>query len=313
MKTNSLPSVDKKKYLIGAVLALVGAILYSTKAVMVKLAYQYEVDSISLLALRMLFSLPFYLLIAYWTGRKSKTADRKLSPRQWIQICFFGIMGYYLASMLDFIGLQYVTAGLERLILFMYPTLVLILSAVFLGKKIQRIQYLAVLVTYIGIAITFVDNLRVGQDENFVFGSVLIFVCALAFAIYLIGSGKLLPYVGTWRYTSLSMAAATGAIALHHGLAYRWDLFHFQQEVYELALLMAVVATILPSFIVMESIRIIGASNGAIIGSVGPISTIILAEIFLGEHLTAVQWLGTFIVIGGVLMITLRKHKTKAQ
>ncbi len=201
--------------------------MISSKAVMVKLAYRHEIDSVSLLALRMLFSLPFYLVIAYRSERKGRSRGQKLTRKQWLGVGLYGILGYYLASLLDFIGLQYVTAGLERLILFVYPTLVLILSALFLGKKIKRIQYLAVLVTYVGISLALIESLRIGEEQHLLLGSVLIFSCAIAFAIYLIGSGRLLPYLGTWRYTSLAMTAAAIAVLTHHGLFYQFDLFDF--------------------------------------------------------------------------------------
>jgi drug/metabolite transporter (DMT)-like permease len=236
-----------------------------------------------------------------------------LSRKEWGLVALYGILGYYLASLLDFLGLQYVTAGLERLILFVYPTLVLILSALFLGEKIKPVQYWAVLITYGGIALAFFESLRLGGEPNFVLGSILIFLCAVSFALYLIGSGQLLPYLGTWRYTSLAMTAASAAVLIHHGLFYRWDLFGFSWPVYRLAILMAVFATVLPSFLISEGIRIIGASNAAIIGSVGPISTIILAYIFLEERLSILQCVGTFIVIAGVLMITLRKRQPDEQ
>lgn len=300
--------IEKQSYLVATVLLFTGAILFSSKAVLVKLAYRYDIDSISLLALRMLFSLPFYLIIAYRSERKGRMNGQKLSWAQWFELTIYGIMGYYIASLLDFVGLQYVTAGLERLILFVYPTLVLLLSALFLGNKIERIQYLAVLLTYSGIALAFVENLRLGQEKNLILGSVLIFFCALAYAIYLIGSGRLLPYLGTWRYTSLAMIASTTAVLLHHGIFYQWHLFHFPVPVYYLAFLMAIFATVLPSFLIAEGIRMIGAGNAAVIGSVGPISTIVLAYIFLDEYMSVLQWLGAVIVIGGVLMITLKKH-----
>ena len=206
-------------------------------------------------------------------------------------------------------GLQYITASLERLVLFVYPTLVLIISAIFLGKRITRVQMLAVLITYIGITLAFAENFRADQQDQTLWGALLIFGAALTYAIYLIGSGSLLPRLGTWRYTSMAMMAACAAVLIHHGIFHRWALFHFSAPVYQLSILMAVFATVLPAFMVSEGIRIIGASNAAIIGSVGPISTIVLAGIFLGESLTYLQWLGTFIVIGGVLLITLKKEK----
>lgn len=307
MKIPNVTPIEKQQYVWAVFLVFTGAIMISSKAIMVKLAYRHEIDSVSLLALRMLFSLPFYLVIAYRSERKGRSRGQKLTRKQWLGVGLYGILGYYLASLLDFIGLQYVTAGLERLILFVYPTLVLILSALFLGKKIKRIQYLAVLVTYVGISLALIESLRIGEEQHLLLGSVLIFSCAIAFAIYLIGSGRLLPYLGTWRYTSLAMTAAAIAVLTHHGLFYQFDLFDFPLPVYRLAILMAIFATVLPSFLISEGIRIIGASNAAIIGSIGPISTIILAYIFLEEHLSFLQWVGTFIVIGGVMMITLQK------
>lgn len=307
MNQSSLPQIDKKQYLLAATLVFLGAVLVSSKAVIVKLAYRYEVDSVSLLALRMLFSLPFYLFIAYRAERRGRRQGLRLTRKQWLQIALYGFLGYYLASLLDFLGLQYVTAGLERLILFIYPTLVLLISAIFLGRRIQRIQYLAVLVTYAGIALAFLEGLRLEPEPNFLLGSLLIFACALSFALYLIGSGHLLPRVGAWRYTAWAMIAAAVAILLHHGLFHQWRLFHFPAPVYRLSILMAIFATVLPSFLISEGIRIMGASNAAIIGSVGPISTILLADIFLDEHMSPLQWVGAFIVIGGVMMITLRR------
>ncbi len=307
---NSTSLSSGRHQLLAGLLVLIGAICLSAKAVIIKLAYQYGVESVSLLTLRMLFSLPFYLfIVTYATGRLSK-AYMSPGKKDLALIVLFGVIGYYLASLFDFLGLQYISASLERIILFIYPTLVVILSAIFLGKPITRNQTLALLLTYAGIGIVFSENLLMPEREDFLLGTGLVLLGALAYAIYLMGSGSLLPRIGTWRFTSYAMMAAAGAVIIHHGIQYRWALFHFPWEVYGLALLMALISTVLPSFLISEGIRVIGAGNTAIIGSVSPVSTIILAYIFLEERLGSMQWVGALVVIAGVLLVTLQKQKS---
>ncbi|MCO6492629.1 MAG: DMT family transporter [Phaeodactylibacter sp.] len=301
--------IDGRRMLLGAALAFTGAILFSTKAVIVKLAYRYEVDSISLLALRMLFSLPFFLLVASLSQRQKKYRGLPIGRRDALRILLLGVLGYYLASLFDFIGLKYITASLERLILFVYPTLVLLIGAIAYREPIRRRQLGALLLTYLGIAIAFSEGLYLNGGQNFVLGAALIFSGALAYAAYIVGSGRLLPRIGTLRFTSLAMTAAAAAVLAHHGIAYRWQLFGFPPEVYGLAALMALIATVIPSFVLSEGIRLIGSGNASIIGSVGPISTIVLAYFFLGERLGWLQWAGTVLVISGVLVITLQKRR----
>lgn len=295
-----------------AAITFIGSVFFSTKAVLVKLAYQYEVDSASLLALRMAFALPFYIFFAFREKRKSKSIGLKLSRKDWIQMILLGITGFYVASMLDFLGLQYITAGFERLILFTYPTIVVLIVWVFFGEKINRTQFIALVLTYIGIGLAFLENMQTSSQNNFILGASLVFTCAIAYATYLVGSGQLLPRIGTIRYTSISMIAAAVTIFLHNGIANGFDLFGFEWQVYFFAFLMATLATVIPSFMIGEGIRIIGSSNASIIGSIGPISTIILAYIFLDERLGVLQWVGTLLVISGVLFISLNKHKKSA-
>lgn len=306
-----IPTVPltRRSQLGAAALVFLGALCFSAKAVIVKLAYRYGVDSVSLLTLRMAIALPFFMLTAM-LARRPEQEDRQLTRRDWAGVVLMGVFGYYLASFLDFFGLQYISASMERLILFAYPTLVLLISAVFFGKPISRAQYAALVLTYLGILIAFSKNLGSSDYPHFWLGAGAIFLGALAYAIYLVGSGNYLPRLGTWRYTSYAMMAACLAVIVHHGLAYRWQLFTFPAAVYWLSLLMALISTVLPAFLISEGIRRIGAGNAAIIGSVGPISTIILAYIFLGERLVFIQWVGAFLVIGGVLVISLKKPVT---
>lgn len=307
--TQKKPVVSRRDQLLAAALVFSGALCFSAKAVFVKLAYRYGVDSISLLTLRMLFSLPLFLVLAGWAQRRKQSKFSPPTPKEWVYVVLLGILGYYLASMFDFLGLKYIGASLERLILFVYPTLVVILSAIFLKKTIQQDQYVALALTYFGVALAFIGGIKWSENENFLLGGGLIFLSAFIYACYLIGSGSLLPKLGTLRFTSYAMTAACFGVLLHHGLIYRWKLFHFAPEVYKLSGLMAVFSTVLPAFMISEGIRLVGAGNAAIIGSVGPISTIVLAYIFLGERLTGWQWVGAALVISGVLWISLRKRR----
>lgn len=313
MSKEQTKDISRRQQLLAAALVFTGALCFSAKAVFVKLAYRHEVDSVSLLALRMLFSLPIFLVFAWWSGRDKHSSYPRPTGKDWLGIVLVGILGYYLASMFDFFGLQYIDASLERLILFIYPTIVLIISAIWLKQKINTDQYIALALTYVGVTLAFLCGKDISSSSNFYLGGGLIFLSAFTYAIYLIGSGRLLPKVGTLRFTSYAMTAACGAVLLHHAVVRQWQLFDFAPEVYYLSILIALISTVLPAFMVAEGIRLIGAGNAAIISSVGPISTIILAYLFLGERLNGWQAAGALLVIGGVLLISLRKHRRQAK
>ncbi|WP_373553046.1 DMT family transporter [Haliscomenobacter sp.] len=299
---------SQRRRIIASILVLIAALCFSAKAVLVKLAYRYEIDSISLLTLRMVFSLPFFLGIAIWAKQKALRENRHvvLSTRDWIAIFLFGLCGYYLASMLDFMGLFYITAGLERLILFLYPTMVLAINAIFLKKPVTRIQWIALALTYGGVSLAFLDRDQLGVGSNVFLGSILIFFSGLTYAIYLVGSGQYITKVGSLRYTCLAMLAASVGVIVQHGIIYQWALFNFPSQVYVLSIIMAILSTVLPTFMMSEAIRIIGSSNVAIIGSVGPVATIVMGYFLLGETFGLWQFLGTVLVIIGVLRISLK-------
>ncbi|NUN99989.1 MAG: DMT family transporter [Saprospiraceae bacterium] len=314
MSTNlqSAMAPSPKLRLIASLLVLLSAICFSGKAVLVKLAYQHHIDSVSLLTLRMIFSLPFFLLNA-WIGkeRHKKTGNyERLKYSDWLRIIALGLSGYYFASLLDFMGLQYITAGLERLILFLYPTMVLLLSSFFLRKAITRAQLVALLLTYGGVAMALLDRTQLG-GSNVPLGAALIFGSGLAYAIYMVGSTKWVVRLGAMRYTSSAMIAASMAIILHHGIVYQWHLWHYPAEVYWLVLAMAIFATVLPTLMVSEGIRIIGAGNTAIISSIGPVATIVMGYFFLGETFGGWQIPGTLLVMAGVLWISGPKKSVK--
>jgi drug/metabolite transporter (DMT)-like permease len=294
------------KNILGAVLIFVGAVCFSAKAVMVKLTYLHHVDAITVLALRMLFSLPFYLVILAWNRKRLVESSKTLTNKDWFNVVVMGVVGYYLASIFDFIGLEYVTAGLERLILFIYPTIVVILSAVFLKKKIGRTEYMALALTYLGVFIVFFDDAVVAQ-KNVVLGSICIFGSALTYAFYLVGTGQLTPKLGSINYTSLSMIVSTIAVFLHYFVVADVFTLFANKEVLWLTINMAVFSTVIPSFLIAEGIRLMGSGRASIVASVGPVSTIILAYIFLGESFGLIQFAGTILVLAGVLTVSLRK------
>ena len=288
----------------GLLFAIAGVTLFSVKAILVKLAYRYSVSSEHLLLFRMLFALPFYLLIAWLKPPVNAKEIRKID---YLWVMLFGFMGYYLASYFDFLGLVHIKAGLERIILFIYPTLVLILSAIFLRKTITQRQIIAILITYLGVIITFWADLEVGSGENQILGGSLILLAALTYAIYITGSGWLIPKLGVITFTSYAMIVAAACIILQYLVFDRGDIFHYQTPVYLYGMAMAVFATIIPSYLVSAAIDRMGASNFSIVASLGPISTIVLAFFFLGESFSSLQILGSIIVISGIYVVTKKK------
>ncbi len=284
-----------RKYFMGGVLiALLGAICFSTKAIFVKLAYRdTTVDAITLLALRMVFSLPFFAISAY--ASSSKETNVKFTTRQWVSVAVIGCLGYYISSLLDFLGLQYVTAGIERLILFIYPTLVMLMSSLIFKEKIKPIQWVALVITYVGLLIAFFSevDLQSTQSSNFILGSVLIFICAFTYAAYIVGSGRLIPMVGAAKFNSYAMSFASIGVLFHFFLNSNISLWGFPSLVYVYSFLMAILSTVVPSYMVVEGIKRIGSDNTAIVGSIGPVSTLVLAYFFLQETISPFQIMGT--------------------
>lgn len=292
-------STEKSTKTLGIILGVIGVVFFSAKAVMVKLAYAYDIDPVSLLLFRMLFALPFYIVVALI---KRPQNPEKIVKKDYLWIVFCGFVGYYLASYFDFLGLQYIKASLERIVLFMYPTLVLLISLIFFKIKITRVQGVAIGLTYVGIVVIFWEELEVGEFDTILGGS-LVFVSALTYAIYLTGSGQLIPKFGAITFTSYAMIVSCISIVIHYGIFGSGSLTGYPLEVYILALCMAFLSTVIPSYLVSGSIKLLGAGNFSMIGSLGPISTIVLANIFLDERLTWVQVLGALIVISGIWVV----------
>ena len=292
-------------FFIGVIICLLGAICFSTKAIFVKLAYRdTAVDAVSLLALRMIFSLPFFLVSA--GVYSSKENNVKFTTKQWMYVALIGCLGYYISSLLDFMGLQFVTASIERLILFIYPTLVLLMNSVLFKQKIKLIQWLAVIITYAGLLLAFFSEVDIdsSQNENFLWGSFLIFVCAFTYAAYIVGSGKLIPMVGAIKFNSYAMSFACVGVLLHFFVTSEQSLIELPARVYTYSFLMAILSTVIPSYLVALGIKRIGSDTAAIVGSVGPVSTILLAYFFLNESIYAMQIVGTAMILFGVLLVS---------
>ncbi len=284
-------------------IALTGAILFSTKAIFVKLAFaSTKVDAITLLSLRMLFSLPFYLGIAWFASKKESAVT--ITKKQWFYIALMGALGYYVSSLLDFIGLQYVSAGLERLILFLYPTFAVLINTYFFKSKLNKIQIIALVLTYIGIGIAYFGELRIDtSNPNFFYGSFMIFLCAITYSIYLVGTGKLVTKVGATRYTAYAMLFATAGVFVHYFTTRTFGTFHFTPTLISYGLALAIIATVIPSFMISNAMKRIGSNNVSIIASIGPVSTVLQAHFVLHEQIFTEQIIGTIIVVAGVILI----------
>lgn len=301
--------MKRSNYALGFAMALVGAMMFSAKAIYVKLVYRTEaIDAISMLALRMMFAVPFYIVTAIILFRR--TDNVKLTARQWGWIAVLGFLGYYASSLLDFMGLAYISAGLERLILFLYPTFALLIGAIGFGKKITRIQWLALLIAYGGMIVAFAGDVQQQWDPGVITGSLLVLGCAVTYAFYIVGGGEIIPKVGSMKFTSYALCFAAVGIFLQYFVKHGTEVRHFSGHTYWLCFQMAIVSTVIPTFLTSEGIRKIGSGNTAIITSIGPVATIVQAYIFLDEPITWPQLAGTALVLAGVLLIG-KKGKEK--
>jgi len=295
----------KTNPLAGVLLAAFGAIAFSGKAIIVKLGYRYGADAVTLLALRMLVALPFFALMALWTRRD--VARLRLDAGDRWRVVGLGFSGYYLASFLDFAGLEYITATLERLILYLTPTLVLLIGILVFKRGASRRQIIAVLVSYVGVAVAFSHDLHVGGSD-IALGSLLVFFSALSYSIYLVGSGELVARVGAMRLTAYASSVACLFCIAQFLFTHSFGvLLHLAPDLYWLSVLNGTVCTVLPVLAVMLAIARIGSALAAQIGMIGPVSTIVMSTLLLGEPMGLWQIIGTVLVMIGVFLVTLPK------
>jgi drug/metabolite transporter (DMT)-like permease len=293
----------------GFLIALIGALLFSTKAIIVKKAFvDVNADALTLLTLRMIFSLPFYLVAAFVIS--SNKLNKKMTSKEWLVVILLGMFGYYLSSFLDFLGLQYISAGLERLILFLYPTFVVLINAYLFREKIKVRVIWALVLSYLGIAIAYIGELQIDADNpNFYLGSLLIFLCAITFAIYIAGSGYIIPKIGASKFTAYALLFSSAGVFIHYLVRGNYGSLESSMNLWWYGILLAVVATVIPTFLLSFATKKLGASNVAIISSIGPVSTILQAHFILGEPIFAEQILGTAMILAGVLLLSVKSKK----
>jgi drug/metabolite transporter (DMT)-like permease len=252
-----------KKIATGVLLAIAGSIAFSGKAIIVKLAYRYGVDAVTLIMYRMLMALPFFLAMAWWSGR----GQQSLTRSDWQHVLFLGFIGYYLASFLDFAGLQYISASLERLILYLNPTILLLLGWLLWGKQITRRQLAAFALSYCGVLLVFGYEVKL-EGANVGLGALLVFGSAAAYAVYLSYSGQLVQRLGSLRLAGLATSVACLLCIAQFALLRPWSALHVEPQVLWLSLLNATVCTVAPVLMVMMAIERIGAAKTAQIGMV---------------------------------------------
>jgi len=289
--------------LSGLLLAAAGAIAFSGKAIIVKLSYRYGVDAVTVIMYRMLLALPFFLMLGWWSERQTFARDNPLSRRDVMGIVALGFVGYYLSSYLDFLGLQYITASLERLILYLNPTLVVLLGWVLFKKQIQPIRMLAMGVSYSGVMLVFAHELSFAGSDV-VLGSSLVFASALTYAVYLIYSGQLVQRVGAMRLVGWATSVACVCCIAQFLVLRPLSAAVVPTEVLWLAALNALACTVAPVLMVMMAIERIGAALTAQTGMIGPMATIALGVLLLDEPLNVWIGLGTLLVLSGVYIVS---------
>lgn len=293
--------VPTPRPLHGLLLAAAGAVLFSAKAILAKFQYRYGLDALDVLTLRMLFALPLFLLYGWFAARRLPALQ--LSGRERWLLLLIGLLGYYLSSLLDFWGLEYVPVALERLILFLSPTFVLLIGVLFLGKPVLRVQWLALAIGYAGLLLVLRENLRI-EGEHILFGSALIFAAALSYALYLVLSGELIQRLGTARLVLVAMSVSSVAVILHYLLLRpASDLLQWPAEAYGWAAANALFCTFLPVTFTMAAVRRIGSGNASQLSILGPVSLLFLGYWLLDEPITALQLLGTLVVLGAMLVL----------
>ncbi|WP_342116710.1 DMT family transporter [Pseudoduganella sp. OTU4001] len=293
-----------RAYLGGLAIAIGGAVLFSTKAIVVKLLYRFQLDAITVIAFRMLFSLPVFAAIALWQMRTAPPLSRADAWR----LIGLGLVGYYLSSFLDFLGLQYITVGLERLILFLTPTFVLLASSLWLKQHIGRRQWLSLLIAYGGIVLVFWHDVR-GGGSNVALGSLLVLGSALAYALYLLASGEMVKRLGSLRLVSYAMCVSSAACIGQFFLLRPASLLMQPLEVYGLSLVNGILCTVMPVFMTMVAVQRIGAGAASQAGMVGPVSTLFLGALILAEPVTGWQLAGTALVLAGIYLLSNVKGK----
>jgi drug/metabolite transporter (DMT)-like permease len=288
----------------GIAFALAGTVSFAFRPILIKLGYSmHPVSATTLLFLRMTLSLPFFLAMAWWVR-----GGAEISRRDWLGIVGLGFLGYYFSSLLDFIGLQYVSAGVGRLIMFLYPTLVIILSAVFLKRNPTAKELVALAITYTGIALVLSSQIAAAPESRlFVFGALLIFSSAMCYAVYLVTGSQLVRRVGSMRFTAYTMIVSTAPAIIQFAVLEAPAALQLPAQLWWVAVVLALACTVLPVLLVAEALKRIGANHFALIGALGPVTTVLADFALLDGALGAAQIAGAALVISGVLLVSIKR------
>lgn len=298
-----------RRLLVGYAFAAMGAVLFSTKAIIIKLAYADGINAETLLALRMLLSLPFYAAIGFASVADRRRTGRSLPPRKAvIQAALVGLLGYWFASYTDFLGLVYISAQFERLILFTYPAFVVVLGALFFAQPIRARTLIGIAISYAGLALIFATKSTDGGSDV-TLGAALVLSAAFAFALYQLLAKRLIGTIGPRLFTCIAMSGAAAAALLQFALTQPLQSIIVSPHMLFYGILLAIGATVLPSFLLNAALQRISAQANATIGTLSPVVTILLAVIILGEHFSLIDALGTALVIVGVGWFTLTDRK----
>ena len=304
--------LPRNAYIVGILLGLSGAVLFSTRAILIKLAYAYQVDPVTFLTLRMVFSLPFFIVAAWWAQRSATARAAPLDRRDIWSIIGLGLLGYYFASYVDFVALQSISAALARLIQFLNPTLTILIMALFFARRVVRREVMALAVCYAGIALCLMHDVRLsGSLAVTAWGAALSFLSALCYSMYLIFSNKLIARLGSIRFTAYAMTVSSIAVMIHFLITNSWSTLDLPWQVYAYGVVMALFCTVLPVFMVSEANRRIGPAQVGILTSVGPVATLLLGFILLGEIITLDQLAGVALVLAGVWFLSQKPKQSK--
>lgn len=307
--TATTPTPASNALVVGYVIAALGSILFSSKAVMIKLAYGVdEVDALTLITLRMMFAVPIYVVIGAFVLQRKGGLGALPDGRGLISIIGIGLLGYYLASFLDFRGLEYITAQFERLILFTYPFFVMIFGALFFGKPFRRYGLVALAIAYVGLAVIFVRGVET-EGSVTIIGALFVLGASISFALYQLLATGWVKRIGSQLFTCLGMSAAGCGAFVHYLIEKGPVMPSVTGEVWALAAALAVLATVLPSFLLNAALGRIGAQATSMIGVISPVATIALAVAILGEAFTIHDAIGTALVIAGVGYFTVMDRK----
>ena len=294
------PAAAPQRLLPGLVLAIAGAITFSGKAIIVKLAYRHGVDAVTLIMLRMLFALPIFAAMAWWASR----GKAPLAARDWLGVAGLGFCGYYLSSFLDFAGLQYISASLERLIMYLSPTIVMLLAWLVYGKKFSPVQLAAMAVSYCGVVLVFGHEIQLAGRQT-ALGALLVFASAASYAVYMVYSGEMVKRLGSLRLVGLATVVACLCCLLQYALLRPLGaVLEVAPPVLWLSVLNATLCTAVPVLLVMMAIERIGPALSAQSGMVGPLATIMMGVWILGEPFTAWIAAGTVLVVAGIFVFS---------